>query len=40
MDSRTGLCQGCRRTIDEIMGWSTASQEQKRNIWLALEARR
>ena len=35
----TGLCRGCRRNINEIIGWSSASQSQKRAIWLALKQR-
>ena len=36
----TGLCQGCQRTIDEVIDWSTASEAQKRSIWLAILQRR
>lgn len=27
-----GLCVGCLRSIDEIMVWSTASDDEKRSI--------
>lgn len=39
MAPHSGLCQGCHRTIDEIIGWSSASEERKRRIWLAIHAR-
>ena len=28
----TGLCQGCWRSLDEIMLWSSATDEQKRQV--------
>lgn len=28
----TKLCKGCFRTIDEIISWSTVSNEEKRKI--------
>ncbi|MBV9843206.1 MAG: DUF1289 domain-containing protein [Sphingomonadaceae bacterium] len=37
---RSRLCRGCRRTIDEIMAWPSASDEEKRRILAALPARR
>ena len=40
MQSDGGLCQGCHRTIDEIIGWSTADEDRKRTIWLAIRQRR
>lgn len=40
MNDRTGLCEGCLRTIDEIMAWSRASSDDKRRIWRLLPARR
>jgi hypothetical protein len=39
MDAATGLCEGCWRTLDEIAGWSRASEEGKRAVWEALLAR-
>ncbi len=33
-------CDGCFRTIDEIVIWGSASEEQKRTIWLAIKQRR
>ena len=29
----TGVCEGCFRTLDEIAGWSSASEEEKLAIW-------
>jgi predicted Fe-S protein YdhL (DUF1289 family) len=40
MDARTGLCEGCLRTIDEIIAWSTMEDEQKRTVWELLDERR
>jgi predicted Fe-S protein YdhL (DUF1289 family) len=40
MDAQTGLCTGCLRTIDEIVDWGMAPEERKRQIWIALAARR
>jgi len=39
MDARTGWCEGCHRTIDEIAGWSTMSDDEKRAVWDALAVR-
>lgn len=40
MDPRTGWCEGCARTIDEIAAWSAMSDDDKRAVWDALDARR
>jgi uncharacterized protein len=40
MDAKTGLCQGCLRTLDEIAAWSSAGDALKRDIWARLDARR
>ncbi|MBC7414000.1 MAG: DUF1289 domain-containing protein [Herminiimonas sp.] len=40
MDPDSRLCQGCSRTIDEIIGWSAAGHERKRAIWIAIQERR
>jgi predicted Fe-S protein YdhL (DUF1289 family) len=34
-----GLCLGCHRTIDEIAGWSAASDEEKRAILMRVAER-
>ncbi len=39
MDSASGLCQGCLRTLDEIAGWSTLSDDEKRELREALVLR-
>ena len=39
MDSATGLCIGCWRTIEEIAGWSGMSDEEKRQVWQRLAER-
>ena len=40
MDAGSGLCEGCQRTIDEIIAWGSASEEQRRGIWQAILLRR
>ncbi|MBF6989082.1 MULTISPECIES: DUF1289 domain-containing protein [Cupriavidus] len=39
MDAASGYCEGCLRTIEEIAGWSSASDEDKRRIWAQLPRR-
>lgn len=39
MDARTGYCEGCLRTLDEIRLWSRASDADKRVVWAAIEDR-
>lgn len=40
MDTQRGLCKGCQRTIDEIIDWGVAPESKKRQVWLAILARR
>ncbi len=40
MNPRSGLCEGCLRTIDEIAAWSTLSDDGKRAVWDELDQRR
>jgi predicted Fe-S protein YdhL (DUF1289 family) len=40
MDARSGFCEGCFRTIDEIACWSGATREEKLAVLAKLEARR
>jgi len=40
MDPRSGLCEGCLRTLDEIAAWGTLNDAGKRAIWQRLELRR
>ena len=39
MDEATGWCLGCLRTIDEIIAWSGASDDDKRAIWAEIRRR-
>jgi hypothetical protein len=40
MDEATGWCEGCLRTIDEIVAWGTMADEGKRAVWRLIEQRR
>lgn len=40
MDDATGLCRGCRRTLDEIARWSVMSEPEKRAVISLLEQRK
>jgi predicted Fe-S protein YdhL (DUF1289 family) len=40
MDSNSGLCKGCHRTIDEIIDWGVASESKKFAIWQEIKRRR
>ena len=35
----TGLCEGCMRTIDEIVGWGAQSDDYKRAVWAEIRRR-
>lgn len=39
MNRETGYCEGCMRTIDEIVQWSGASDDFKRAVWADLPRR-
>ncbi|MFN4361422.1 MAG: DUF1289 domain-containing protein [Hylemonella sp.] len=39
MEMATGLCQGCRRTLEEIRAWSTLDDGGKRAVWALIEQR-
>lgn len=39
MDPDSGLCQGCLRTIDEIIQWSAADDDYKRAVWTDIRRR-
>lgn len=39
IDPRTRLCLGCRRSLDEIAGWSAMSPEARRAVMAELPAR-
>jgi len=40
IDSATGLCAGCYRTLDEIAGWIDLSEQRKRALLATLATRR
>jgi len=40
IDPRTGWCEGCLRTIDEIAAWGVLNNAQKREVWKLLPQRR
>lgn len=40
IDPGTGLCRGCRRTLDEIARWSALTDEDRAAVMAALPARR
>ena len=40
MDARTGWCEGCLRTLDEIAAWSMLDDPHKRAVWALLDQRR
>jgi predicted Fe-S protein YdhL (DUF1289 family) len=35
----TGLCEGCMRTIDEIVAWGRADDDYKRAVWAEIHRR-
>jgi predicted Fe-S protein YdhL (DUF1289 family) len=40
LDTSTGWCKGCYRTIDEIAAWGGLDDAQKRAVLASLPARR
>ncbi|HWI09729.1 MAG TPA: DUF1289 domain-containing protein [Burkholderiaceae bacterium] len=40
MDAATGWCEGCLRTIDEIVAWATLDDAAKLAVWDRLAQRR
>jgi len=40
MNPRTGWCEGCLRSIDEIAQWSVATDDMKRVAWREIKRRR
>jgi predicted Fe-S protein YdhL (DUF1289 family) len=40
MDAASGWCEGCLRTIDEIVAWGTMADDDKRAVWQLIEQRR
>lgn len=39
IERRSGLCEGCRRTVDEITRWPLASDTERRAILASLPQR-
>jgi predicted Fe-S protein YdhL (DUF1289 family) len=39
MNAETGLCRGCRRTLDEIARWGEMSDEERAEVIEKLAAR-
>ena len=39
MSPVTGLCEGCLRTIDEIVAWGRADDDYKRTVWADIRRR-
>lgn len=40
MDARSGLCAGCLRSLDEIVGWAACSADERLRILVAVDKRR
>jgi uncharacterized protein len=40
IDERTGLCNGCQRTLDEIAVWSVLDDDARRDVWAQIGLRR
>ncbi|HUR90616.1 MAG TPA: DUF1289 domain-containing protein [Ramlibacter sp.] len=39
MDMDTELCEGCRRTLDEIAAWGRMGEDDKREVWAEIAKR-
>ena len=39
MNAQTGWCEGCLRTIEEIVAWGSATDADKRAVWVELKRR-
>lgn len=39
MNRDSGLCEGCLRTLDEIIAWGKADDDFKRAVWARLPGR-
>ena len=40
MDAKSGYCEGCRRTLEEIASWSIYNAAEKRAVLALLPARK
>ncbi len=39
MDTASGLCAGCLRSLDEIAAWSTLPNAARRDVWARIAQR-
>lgn len=39
MDQTTGLCRGCKRTLEEIGGWRKMTDDERRAVMADLDNR-
>ena len=39
MDPAMALCEGCLRTLDEIVAWGRMGDQAKREVWRSIERR-
>jgi predicted Fe-S protein YdhL (DUF1289 family) len=39
MNRDTGYCEGCLRSIEEIVAWGSATDDYKRAVWARLAER-
>lgn len=39
MDEASGLCEGCLRTLDEIVAWGMLDDAGKRAVWALIQER-
>ncbi len=39
MDTASGLCAGCLRSLDEIAAWSTLHDAARRDVWSRIAQR-
>ena len=40
IDARTGWCEGCLRSLDEIAAWGALSSAERQAVWARLAERR
>ena len=40
IDERTGWCEGCLRSLDEIAAWGVLSAAERQAVWARLAERR
>ena len=40
IDDASGCCAGCLRSLDEIAGWASATDAERREVWRAIDERR